>query len=135
MPTFRAADAAARGLTRQPRSHTGRRVARASVMERARFAALVPFNCFLKLACARFETFLALFLRLTPAFLDRTGWWRARAAFYRAARTVPAYRHFLRSAGFAGGSPPETDKENYVKRYRTERLHRRTAPRAGRDDR
>jgi hypothetical protein len=65
---------------------------RASLAEKARFAALVPLDLLLRLACARFETFLALFERLTPAFLDWTGRWRARAIFYRAARTVPAYR-------------------------------------------
>jgi phenylacetate-CoA ligase len=88
--------------------------------ERLRFAALVPFNFILQIACVRFETFLALFEKLSPGFLDWAGQWRARVTFYRAARDVPAYREFLESAGFQGGRPPETDKENYVKRYRTE---------------
>jgi phenylacetate-CoA ligase len=121
MGTSPAADTAPRGLNAQAFLQAGSRIPRATLTEKARFAALVPFNLILKLACARFETFLALFVRLTPAFLEWAGRWRARATFYRAARTVPAYRHFLRSAGFEGGSPPETDKENYVKRYRTER--------------
>ena len=121
MSTLPAADTAARALTREPSGHAGPRVPKASLAERARFAALAPFNLILKLACARFETFLALFEQLTPAFLDWAGRWRARATFYRAAASVPAYRHFLRSAGYRGGFPPETDKESYIRRYRTER--------------
>ena len=73
--------------------------------EWARFGALVPFNFLLQIACVRFETFLALFERLTPGFLDWAGRWRARRAFYRVARDVPAYREFLGSAGFEGGRP------------------------------
>ena len=80
----------------------------------------MPFDFFLQLACVRFESFLALFERLSPAFLDWAGRWRARRAFYRAAREVPAYREFLASAEFQGGQPPQTDKEDYVRRYATE---------------
>ncbi|HUL19724.1 MAG TPA: hypothetical protein VLV29_10705, partial [Steroidobacteraceae bacterium] len=95
-------------------------IARPTLGERVRFAALVPFDFLLQVACVRFETFLALFERLAPAFLDWAGRWRARRAFYRAAREVPAYRAFLAGAGFKGGEPPQTDKENYVRRYSTE---------------
>jgi phenylacetate-CoA ligase len=119
--TLPVADSTAYRLTRQSPARHGRHVPRASLAEQARFAALAPFNIVLKLACVRFETFLAFFLRMTPAFLEWAGRWRARATFYRAARRVPAYRHFLRSAGYRGGTPPETDKESYIKRYRTER--------------
>jgi phenylacetate-CoA ligase len=121
MSTLPAADTGSRACGGERLAIERARVPRASLAEKARFAALMPFDLLLRLACARFETFLALFERLTPAFLDWTGRWRARAIFYRAARTVPAYRLFLRSAGYAGGLPPETDKESYVKRYRTER--------------
>ena len=121
MSTLPAADTAPRSLVRQSRGRAGSHVPAATLREMARFAALAPFNLVLKLACARFETFLVLFERLTPVFLDWAGRWRARASFYHAARRVPAYRHFLRSAGYRNGAPPETDKENYIKRYRTER--------------
>jgi phenylacetate-CoA ligase len=121
MGTLPAADSTPNGLTHASPGEARRLVLRATLAERARFAALVPFNLVTRLACVRFETFLAFFLRMTPAFLDWAGRWRARATFYRAARRVPAYRHFLRSADYRGGSPPETDKESYIKRYRTER--------------
>ncbi|HVN47170.1 MAG TPA: hypothetical protein VMT66_18245 [Steroidobacteraceae bacterium] len=120
MNTLPAGDSASHAPSRE-QGRSGARIPRASPAEKVRFAALAPFNFILKLACARFGTFLALFQRLTPAFLDWAGRWRARATFYRAAATVPAYRHFLRSAGYRGGSPPETDKDSYIKRYRTER--------------
>jgi len=121
MNTLPAADSAPRSLVRERIGPARPPIPLASLAERVRFASLVPFNFILKLACVRFETFLALFERLTPASIDWAGRWRARATFYRAARRVPAYRHFLRSSGYRGGSPPETDKENYIKRYRTER--------------
>ena len=122
-----------------PLSALGRRmpgIPRPTLGERARFAVLVPFDLFLQIACVRFESFLALFERLAPAFLDWAGRWRARRAFYRAARNVPAYREFLASAGFHGGQPPQTDKENYVRRYATEqRCVGGRAAAARRDDR
>ena len=121
MNTVPTADAAAPSLMRQSVGQVSGHIPQAGFAERVRFTALVPFNLVLRLACARFETFLALFVRLTPVFLDWAGRWRARATFYGAARRVPAYRHFLRSAGYHDGVPPETDKENYIKRYRTER--------------
>ena len=121
MRTLPAADNTAYGPIGPSPAHLARHVPRGTLAEQARFAALAPFNLVLKLACVRFETFLAFFLRMTPAFLDWAGRWRARATFYQAARRVPAYRHFLRSAGYRGGTPPETDKESYIKRYRTER--------------
>ena len=120
MSTFPATRTAlkVRAGRRFPRARPG--IPRPGIGEWARFAALVPINFLLQIACARFETFLALFERLTPGFLDWAGRWRARRAFYRAVRSVPAYREFLASAGFQHDSPPETDKENYVRRYRTE---------------
>jgi hypothetical protein len=121
MSTRPAADRAPRRLIHPSRGRAGPYLPTATIGEKARFAALVPFNIVVKLACARFETFLALFERLTPVILDWAGRWRARATFYHAAQRVPAYRHFLRSAGHRDGAPPQTDKENYVKRYRTER--------------
>jgi len=57
-------------------AHAG--IPRPTLGERMRFAALMPFNLFLQIACVRFESFLALFKRLAPGFLDWAGRWRAR---------------------------------------------------------
>ena len=119
MTTLPAADSAP-GELLAPASPAAPRAPRPTLAERVRFAALVPCNLVLKAACVRFETFVAFFRRLTPAFLEWAGSWRARAAFYRAARQVPAYRRFLAAAGYSRGAPPETDKESYIKRYTTE---------------
>ncbi|MBI3110952.1 MAG: phenylacetate--CoA ligase family protein [Ignavibacteriales bacterium] len=88
--------------------------------ERLAFLFLVFFNLFVQVACASFETFLLLFKALPPWFLDWAGRFRARAAFYRAARNVPAYADFLAIMRWQGGNPPETDKETFIKRYPTE---------------
>jgi phenylacetate-CoA ligase len=120
MSTSPATGAAPNALADVPFGRGRFSIPRATIGERARFAALVPFNFILKITCVRFASFLALFERLTPGFLDWAGRWRARATFYRSARDVPAYRQFLRSAGYHGGPPPETDKANYIRRYSTE---------------
>lgn len=120
MSTFPAAGTAPKRFTNQRFRMTSPDVAGATMAERARFALLVPFNFILQIACVRFESFLALFEQLPPGFLEWAGKWRARLAFYRAAGHVPAYREFLETAGYKGGEPPETDKENYVKLFRTE---------------
>jgi phenylacetate-CoA ligase len=91
-----------------------------TLRERAQFLLLAPFNALLKVACATFPTFLALFETLSPGFLEWAGRTRARAAFYRAARQVPGYAHFLAAAQYKDGPPPETDKDSYIKRYGTE---------------
>jgi phenylacetate-CoA ligase len=88
--------------------------------ERLDFLLLLPFNQLLKVACATFSSFLALFEALSPRFLEWAGRVRARSAFYRAARRVPGYADFLGNAGYRDGLPPETDKDNYIKRYSTE---------------
>ena len=120
MSTFPVIPAAPGSLAGERSGRSAPGIPRPTPGERARFAVLVPFDLFLQIACVRFETFLALFERLAPALLDWAGRWRARRAFYRAAREVPAYREFLASCGFQGGQPPQTDKENYVRRYATE---------------
>jgi phenylacetate-CoA ligase len=95
-------------------------VPRPSLREQVDFLLLVPFNQLLKVACATFSSFLALFETLSPRFLEWAGKTRARAAFYQAARRVPAYAHFLSSARYQDGLPPETDKDNYIRCYSTE---------------
>ena len=121
MSTFPATGATPEDLAGERFGRIPFSIPKATLCEQLRFAALVPINFILQLACVRFATFLAVFERLTPGFLDWAGKWRARAAFYRAAREVPAYREFLEAANFPGDEPPETDKQNYVRRYRTER--------------
>jgi hypothetical protein len=85
-------------------------VPRPTLREQVEFLLLVPFNQMLKVACATFSTFLALFETLSPRFLEWAGRTRARAAFYQAARRVPGYAHFLSNARYQDGLPPETDK-------------------------
>ncbi len=92
MSTFPATHVTLAELTRERSGRAPFSIPRATLGERVRFAALVPINFILQLACVRFASFLALFERLTPGFLDWAGKWRARTAFYRAARVVPAYR-------------------------------------------
>lgn len=93
---------------------------RPAVREMLAFAFLSVFNLVVKAACIRYETFLSFFETMSPGFLDWVGKMRARAALYRAARTVPGYARFLTARDWWGGQPPEIDKENYVKRYSIE---------------
>ncbi len=88
--------------------------------ERLGFIFLAFFNQIMKAACIRFETFLFFFETLPPWFLDWAGRLRARAAYYRAARKVPGYADFLAANDARHGEVPETDKENYIKKYSTE---------------
>lgn len=95
-------------------------IPRPTLNERLGFLFLKFFNLLMQAACVRFETFLAFFQTLPPWFLDWAGRLRARAAFYRAARNVPAYAKFLAANDKWNNQPPETDKENYIKCYSTE---------------
>jgi len=91
-----------------------------TLADRLRLLAIWPFNLLLQVACVRYGSFLALFQCLSPAFLEWAGAVRARAAFHAAASRVPAYGELLRSGGYRGGTAPETDKENYIRRFTTE---------------
>ena len=70
-------------------------VPRPTLREHLAFLILTVFNQLMKVACVRYETFLFFFHTLPPWYLDWVGRLRARSAFYRAARMVPAYARFL----------------------------------------
>jgi phenylacetate-CoA ligase len=95
-------------------------VPRPTLSERLAFLLLTLFNLLMQAACVRYETFLFFFQSLPPRFLESIGRLRARAAFYRAVRRVPAYAKFLTDNEWHAGEPPETDKESYIRRYTTE---------------
>ena len=107
-----------RSATKAPPRHAAG--PRPSMRERLDFLLLFPINTVLKVACVRYGSFLAIFKSLSPQVLEWVGKANARAAFFRAARRVPAYARFLAASRYRRGAPPETDKENYIKPYRTE---------------
>jgi phenylacetate-CoA ligase len=85
--------------------------------ERLEFALQAPCDWILKASCATYATFLVMFRLLPPAYLSWASRVKARKAYYRAVRRVPAYGQFVRAQG--GPSIPETDKETYIKPYET----------------
>jgi phenylacetate-CoA ligase len=91
---------------------------RPTLRERLAFAVQVPCDWLLKLSCATYATFLGVFKLLPPRYLAWASEVKARKAYYRAVNEVPAYRKFLR--GRSGAAIPETDKESYIKPYRTD---------------
>jgi phenylacetate-CoA ligase len=88
-----------------------------TVRERLEFALQTPCDWILKASCVTYATFLVMFRLLPPAYLSWASRVKARKAYYRALRRVPAYRQFIHTQG----SPliPETDKETYIKAYET----------------
>lgn len=92
---------------------------RLSLGERLQFLALIPRDIALTLISVHYRTFIAGINLLPPRYLEWTSGIRARRAFHRAARRVPAYSRFLGRNG-AGRLAPETDKESYIKAYSTE---------------
>lgn len=91
-----------------------------TLLDRVRFATLVPRDWIIHLLCFRYTTFLWGFSLMQPRLLAKSSQLRSRRAFFRAAQRVPAYAGHLRQ--IAGGSLdlPETDKENYIKAHPTE---------------
>jgi phenylacetate-CoA ligase len=85
--------------------------------ERLEFALQAPCDWILKASCATYATFLVMFRLLPPVYLSWASRVKARRAYYRALRRVPAYGQFVRAQG--GASLPETDKETYIKAYET----------------
>jgi phenylacetate-CoA ligase len=85
--------------------------------ERLEFALQAPCDWILKASCATYATFLVMFRLLPPVYLSWASRVKARRAYYRALRRVPAYGQFVRARG--GASLPETDKETYIKAYET----------------
>src|ERR1700738_5731098 len=90
---------------------------RPTLKELLEFALQAPCDWILKASCVKYATFLAMFKLLPPSYLAWASRVKARKAYYRALRRVPAYRQFLRAEG--GPLVPETDKENYIKPYET----------------
>src|SRR6266550_4012824 len=88
-----------------------------TIRERLEFALQAPCDWVLRASCATYVTFLAIFRLLPPSYLSWASRVKARKAYYRALRNVPAYRRFLDSDGTK--LIPETDKESYIKRYAT----------------
>jgi len=86
--------------------------------ERLEFALQTPCDWILKASCVKYETFLVMFRALPPSYLSWASRVKARRAYYRALRRVPAYRRFLHLAGTR--LIPETDKESYIKPYATD---------------
>lgn len=89
-----------------------------SLRERIEFAIQTPCDWVLKACCATYPTFLGLFKRLPPAYLAWASRVRARRAYYRARRRVPAYAQFVGARATA--QIPETDKDAYIKAYSTD---------------
>lgn len=90
----------------------------ATLRERIAFAAQAPCDWLIKASCASYSTFLATFKLLPPRYLAWASEIKARKAYYRAIRQVPAYGEFLRTSPIS--HVPETDKETYIKRYHTD---------------
>lgn len=90
---------------------------RPTTRERLEFALQAPCDFVLKVACATYPMFLGVFKLMPPAYMAWASRVKARKAYYRALREVPAYRDFTRAR--ANGRIPETDKESYIKPYAT----------------
>jgi phenylacetate-CoA ligase len=109
-----------RGIEMKSHGVSAPAIPRPTPGERPAFLFMKLFNVLMQVACVRYGTFLFFFQTLPPLFLAWAGKMRARVAFYRTARHVPAYAKFLTVNNYSAGIPPETDKESYIKRYSTE---------------
>jgi len=88
--------------------------------DRLQFIALGPRDLLLYLVCRTYRTFILSFKFLPPRYLAWASGIRARRAFFRAVREVPAYAKFLAGRGIENGYVPETDKESYIKVFSAE---------------
>ena len=95
-------------------------VLRPSWWDRLQFIALGPRDWLLYLICMTYRSFLWGFQLLSPRYMAWTSRVRARRAFYRAVRDVPAYGQFLADRAAASDTIPETDKDSYIKAFSTE---------------
>lgn len=91
-----------------------------TIAERLSIATLGPRDWMLRLISVRYETFLWGFSVMQPRLLAASSCLRAKRAFYRAVKNVPAYAAHLRQVSAAQADLPETDKENYIKVHATE---------------
>lgn len=96
---------------------TQRRV-RPTIRERLTFAVQTPCDLLLRAACGSYPTFLAAFRLLPPGYLAWASRVKARKAYYRALRQVPAYAAFVGTR--PGSGIPETDKDSYIRVFPTD---------------
>jgi phenylacetate-CoA ligase len=93
------------------------RAARPGWMDRLSMAALAPRDWVLRLMAISYRSFIWGLAQLSPGYLAWDSLTRARRAFFRAARHVPAYASFLAAQRTGADTVPETDKESYIKAY------------------
>jgi len=91
-----------------------------NMAERLSIATLGPRDWMLRLISVRYESFLWGFSLMQPRLMAASGCLRAKRAFYRAAKSVPAYAAHLQRTPTGQAALPETDKENYIKVHPTE---------------
>jgi phenylacetate-CoA ligase len=89
--------------------------------DRFQFILLVPRDLLLALICLSYRTFIWGFGLLPPRYMAWTASMRARRAFFRAVRKVPAYRQYLTEQRASAAEIPETDKDSYIKAFPTEK--------------
>lgn len=87
--------------------------------DRLQFIALGPRDWLLYAVSRTYRTFIWSFEVLSPRYLTWSSRIRARRAFFRAMREVPAYRTFVAERTLSDGIP-EADKESYIKAFSTE---------------
>lgn len=88
-----------------------------SLADHLSHALLLPRDWALRLLAGSYRSFIWGLASLTPALMAWDSQARARRAFFRAARQVPAYAQFLTQRGMQGNAAPEMDKENYVQSF------------------
>lgn len=85
--------------------------------DRLRLLALAPKDWIMRLVSCRYRTFLWGFSLMQPRAMEASSRLRGQRAFMGASRRVPAYAGLMRLTPGASSAVPETDKENYVKKY------------------
>ncbi len=94
---------------------------RPSWKDRIQLIALGPRDVLLYLVCSTYRIFVKSFELLPPRYLAWTSLIRARRAYFRALKKVPAYYKFLHNNIIPGRQGiPEMDKERYVKAFSVE---------------
>jgi phenylacetate-CoA ligase len=94
-----------------------RHLPRPSWWEQLQLLALGPRDALLFLICQSYRTFISGFELLPPRYLAWTSRIRARRAFYRAVKNVPAYGQFVGEQNSNPAVTPETDKDSYIKKF------------------
>ena len=91
--------------------------ATATIADRLSSAMLIPRDWTLRVMARTYRSFILGLAGLHPAFIEWDSRARARRAFLRAARQVPAYAQFLARRSTPADPVPEMDKENYIKAF------------------